>query len=383
MKTNHHRPLRSASRNTLLILLATVSLALLGCSRSPQSSSEKTNEVTKVRVGYIGLTCEASIFVAYEKGFFKDEGLEPELIKCSWQNYKDTLALGGYDVTQHLVMYFLKPVEQGLDVKFTGGIHRGCLRVQAGNNSNINSVADLRGKRIGVPGMGTPPFIFANRALRDNGVDAEKEITWKVFPAGELGLAIDKGEVDAVANAEPIGSLLLAKGTVHNVADQATQEPYSDEYCCEVVVNGKWMSAHPKAAAAATRALLRGAKWVQTNPAAAAQLSVEKKYLASDAKLNGVAISHLNYLPSVSKAESSIMTAAKGMQAAGMLMPSTNPEELAKKAFTHLDGVNDEWIEKLEIEKVAGGQVQRTDLKELTKINPDKKEDCCRLATVR
>ena len=32
----------------------------------------------KVRVGYIGLTCEAPIFTAVEKGFFKEEGLEVE-----------------------------------------------------------------------------------------------------------------------------------------------------------------------------------------------------------------------------------------------------------------------------------------------------------------
>jgi len=148
-------------------------------------------------------------------------------------------------------------------------------------------------------------------------------------------------------------------------------------------VNGKWMAAHSKAAAAATRALLRGAKWVQTNPAAAAQLSVEKKYLASDAKLNGVAISHLNYIPSVSKAESSVMTAAKGMQAAGMLVPTTNLEELAKRAFIHLDGVTDEWIEKLEVEKVTGGQVQSSDLQQLAGVNLSGKDDCCRVAVLR
>src|SRR5678815_459402 len=128
-------------------------------------------ESMKVRVGYIGLTCEAPIFTAVEKGFFKEEGLEVSLVKCDWKNYKDVLALGGYDVTHHLIMYFLKPLEQGLDVKITGGIHRGCLRVQAAVNGPIRSVKDLRGKRIGVPGMGTPPFIFANRVLGANGID--------------------------------------------------------------------------------------------------------------------------------------------------------------------------------------------------------------------
>src|SRR6476620_12398087 len=115
--------------------LLCVTLLLAGCSK--KGSTTKVVNSKHVKIGFIGLTCEAPIYTAYEKGFFKDEGLEPELIKCSWQNYKDTLALGGYDITQHLVMYFLKPIEQGLDVKFTAGIHRGCLRVQGGNNSNV------------------------------------------------------------------------------------------------------------------------------------------------------------------------------------------------------------------------------------------------------
>ena len=133
-------------------------------------------------------------------------------MKCSWSTYKDALALGSYDITHHLVMYFLKPIEQGLDVRFLAGIHRGCLRVQAGVKTNIHTVEDLKGKRIGVPGMGTPPFVFANRVFGVHGIDASKDITWKVFPAGELGLAIDNGELDAVSNAESIRRLLIAEG---------------------------------------------------------------------------------------------------------------------------------------------------------------------------
>src|SRR5438874_3670994 len=319
--------------------------------------SAASPETKKVRVGYIGLTCEASIFVAVEKGFFKEEGLDAELVKCNWTNYKDTLALGGYDITQHLVMYFLKPIEQGLDVKFTGGIHRGCLRVQAAAKGNIRSIKDLRGKRIGVPGMGTPPFIFANRVLGAKGINPKTEITWLVFPAGELGLALDKGEVDAVADSEPIGSLLLAQGKVRNIADQAADVPYRDEYCCAVLVNGKFLARNPKASAAATRALLKAAKWVETNPAAAAKLSVEKKYLASTVEQNTIAISHLRYIPSVSGAETAVKLAATEMKTAGMLSPSTDVAGLANRAFVHLDGVSDEWLNSLQVEKVVGGQV--------------------------
>ena len=85
--------------------------------------------------------------------------------------------------------------------------------------------------------MGTPPFVFANRVFGTHGVDAGKDITWKVYPAGELGLALKKGEVDAVADAEPIGTLLIAQGIARNVEgmDEATDLPYAKEYCCEIL----------------------------------------------------------------------------------------------------------------------------------------------------
>src|SRR5881409_823848 len=191
-------------------LITAVSLSVLLVAGCNKNSSPTVRNSNKVRVGYIGLTCEAPIYVAYEKGFFREEGLEPELVKCNWATYKDALALGSYDITHHLVMYFLKPIEQGLDVRFLAGIHRGCLRVQAGTKGNIRTIEDLRGKRIGVPGMGTPPFVFANRVFGAHGIDPSKEIQWRVFPAGDLGLALDRGLVDAVADSEPIGSLLLA-----------------------------------------------------------------------------------------------------------------------------------------------------------------------------
>src|SRR6266704_3291973 len=160
----NNKPLRRAGTCILALTIGSLSVLLLtSCKKSEATAT--SSGLTKIRVGYIGLTCEAPIFTAVEKGFFKEEGLDVELVRCQWATYKDALALGRFDVTHHLVMYFLKPIEQGLDVKFTGGIHRGCLRVQAGTNGNINSIEDLRGKRIGVPGMGTPPFVFANRVL--------------------------------------------------------------------------------------------------------------------------------------------------------------------------------------------------------------------------
>jgi sulfonate transport system substrate-binding protein len=96
-KTAEYRSLMNAK----LVTAATLSVLILaGCNKDPGSTPRASN---KVRVGYIGLTCEAPIYVAYERGFFKEEGLEPELVKCNWATYKDALALGSYDITHHLV----------------------------------------------------------------------------------------------------------------------------------------------------------------------------------------------------------------------------------------------------------------------------------------
>ena len=233
------------------------SFALLGARIiGAENSDAPVATLTKIKVGYIGITCEAPLFVAVEKGFFKEENLEPEMVKCGWSTYKDTLALGGVDVTHHLIMMYLKPIEQGMDVKILAGVHKGCLRVQTSTGSPIKTLEDLRGKRIGVPGMGTPPFIFANRALATHGLDPTKDVTWQVFPVGELGLALEKGLVDAIATVEPISTLLASSGKVRNLADQATDEPFASEYCCAVVANGKFVATNPKVAAAATFGLL-------------------------------------------------------------------------------------------------------------------------------
>src|SRR5215472_13130129 len=362
-----------------VIALGFCALLLSGCSKK---STVKIVNSKHVRVGYIGLTCEAPLFSALENKFFQAEGLEPEPVKCVWANYKDNLALGAYDITHHLVMYFMKPIEQGLDVRFLGGVHTGCLRVQTGVNSPIQTIQDLKGKRIGVPGMGTPPFVFANRVFGTHGVDAGKDITWKVYPAGELGLALKKGEVDAVADAEPIGTLLISQGIARNVEgmDEATDLPYANEYCCEIIANGKWIDANPDTAARAARAILRGAKWVNENPKAAAQLAVEKKYLASTVELNTIAISRLKYIPSVSEAEHTLYTAAKEMREAKMLEAHTDTDALAKKAFQHLDGVTDEWLKTVKVEKVPGGQVDPNEDIRLyaALLQKNTQDSCCR-----
>jgi NitT/TauT family transport system substrate-binding protein len=331
---------------------------ILGCNNNPPPN--QTAQRPKLKVAYLGLTCEAPIFVAQEKGFFTEEGLDVELVKTDWDGLREGLGLGRFDANHTLIMYLLKPIEQGLDVKITGGIHTGCLRVQAAVDSDIQSPADLKGKKIGVPThLGSPPYLFASRVLAANGIDPspeKEEVIWEAFPPDVLGQALSDGRIDAVATSDPIGTILLGQGLVRNIADQAEDPPYSEEYCCAAVVSGKLAKENPAAAAKVTRALLKAAKWVGQNPAAASELSVEKKYLASSVEINTQAISKLKYLPGVSSCRKSVDQAAAEMKQAGLLKATTDPAALAKRAWLDLEGVTDEWVGELEIATVDDGR---------------------------
>jgi NitT/TauT family transport system substrate-binding protein len=309
----------------------------------------------KIKICYLGLTCEPPIFVAYEKGFFQEEGLDVELVKTDWNTMRDGLADGRFHASYSFMMYLMKPMEMGLDLKLTGGIHTGCLRIQAATKTDIKTVADLKGKRVGVTHMGSPPFLFASRVLVDKGIDPKKEVEWVTLPGDAMAKALDQRRIDALASAEPIGTMLLAGNMVRTVCDQAADAPYDDEYCCIVVVNGRFARENHTTAAKVTRALLKGAKWVGVNPAAAAKLAVEKHYVAATMEINTQAIGMLKFEPGVAKARRDVRTAALAMKKAGFLKNDTDPEELARNAWQTFDGVTDDWLKGLQVDKVTGG----------------------------
>lgn len=338
----------------LLLLSCSVLCAAIGCNNTPPAPAQ-SNGLTKIKVAYIGLTCEAPIFVALEEGFFKKQGLDVELVKTDWDSLRDGLGLGRFDANHTLIMYLLKPIEQGLDVKITAGMHTGCLRVQAGTGTDIKTVEDLKGKKIGVPTMGSPPFLFASRVLANHGMDPKKDVNWVALAPDVMELSLKNGSVDAVANSEPIGSILLGSGKVRNIADQAVDPPYDEEYCCASVVSGKLAARDPATAMKVTRALLQGAKWVGENPTAAAKMSVEKKYISASAEINALAISKLKYIPGVNKCRESVQQAARQMKTAGLLNNSTDPDDLAKRAWLDLDGVTDDWVASIRVRRVPGG----------------------------
>ena len=68
-----------------------VALFTSGCGPSPVNNPSGP---IKLKVGYIGLTCEAPIIAAQEKGFYKEEGLDVELVHLGWDSLQSSLSTG-------------------------------------------------------------------------------------------------------------------------------------------------------------------------------------------------------------------------------------------------------------------------------------------------
>lgn len=316
-------------------------LSLAGCTFGKTNTpATAPGELKKVKIGYSGGACEAFLFVAYEKGFFKEEGLDAELVKTDFETLKESLATNKIQGASGMVMKWIKPFEQGIDVAFTAGIHTGCIQTLVPVNSPIQSVADLRGKVIGNNGMGDGPMVFTSRALAAAGIDYKKDVQWKAFPAAELEGVLDRGEVDAITLSDPLAQMIVEKGKARKLINTVDDQPYHDEYCCMSTISGKLLKEDPATAAAITRGMMKGAKWVSEHQDEAAKLIVEKKYIPGNPELVAKLLKSYNYVPSVDGGEQAVDNAARETKAIGLLDPLTNIEELKKRVFIRLKGVN-------------------------------------------
>ena len=150
-----------------------------------EETGQKPKELVKEKWYHVGSVCEAPSFIAKEKGFWKEEGVDVDVQLAEWSVMFEALSFGHLDSAMELAMNVYKPIEQGLDVKISFGVHTGCLHILVPINSPIKKIEDLKGKRIAVPDMASTPFIFAARVLGSKGIDVKKDVEWKVFPDAE------------------------------------------------------------------------------------------------------------------------------------------------------------------------------------------------------
>lgn len=318
-----------------LVVILTLSLIITGCGggqKAEDKSVNSTNKPKKVRVAYYGGTCEAPAFLAYEKGIFKKKGLDVELVKVTFDTLKEGIATGKIDAIQ-VSTGELKPIEQGLDIKITNGVHTGCIQAVVPNNSSIQSTADLKGKTIGVEAIGGVPMTLLSIELGQHGINPKSDVNWKAFPAPQLAQALDKGEIDAFITWDPFGQLALNDKKVRRIFSNTHTGPYKEQYCCFVGINGKLVKEQPEVAKAITEAFNEAGALVQQNPQEAAQIAIDKKYTAGDPATSSSLLSEYTFKSDPAKAKESLAFFLKGLKDQQILDSSTDPNELLQTVF--------------------------------------------------
>jgi NitT/TauT family transport system substrate-binding protein len=294
----------------------------------------KSNESAQVEIAYAGGTCEAPVFVAYKEGFFKEEGLNVELIQAGSSDLTTGLDSGKIAAAEANFQWF-EQIAQGLDVKLTAGIHSGCISLVTPTNSTIKTVADLAGKAVGVESIGGGPQIALLIALKELGIDPNT-ITWTAYPGDQLNEAVAKGEIVAYITWDPFPSEAVSNDGYTSLLNIGTDAPFNDSYCCFVGVSGKVVKNNPAEAAAITKAILKGAEWVGENPQESAQIEIDNSYVGGTVQLNAALLASYNWHPSVSQAETNAQWWITEEQAAGILSNSTSVNTLYNQVFAQV-----------------------------------------------
>ena len=128
--------------------------------------------------------CHTGIATADLHGYFARHNLKVERINFSGASDQllELLASGKADAGVGMALGWLKPLEQGFDVKLTAALHGGCIRVLTSQQSGITDVAGLKGKTVGTFNMASPDRNFVSVLAAKSGVDPLKDIDWRVYP---------------------------------------------------------------------------------------------------------------------------------------------------------------------------------------------------------
>ena len=314
-----------------------------GSGSAAKSTSAQAETKTNMRVAYSPSLCEASTVVAYEKGFFKEEGINAEMINIQGASETEALGTDKVDGMQTLVSKIIQPIQNGLPVKLTAGLHTGCVRIVTRPDTGITDVKGLKGKKIGVSGLADTATVIAQRALHTDGIGVtpdNMEVEFVVVERNSLPQALKSGQVDAIAMTDPVGAIAMKEYGFTSVLDTASSPEFKDEYCCSAILTSKFVEEHPDLAKGYTRALMKGALYVSKHPDEVAQMLHDKNYVSGDVALNAELLKSYNYIPSVKGGHDAIVRATKQLGEIGIVNP-TDAEALADGAFQYFDGLED------------------------------------------
>ncbi len=255
---------------------ACTAAALGGCASEDKTGASDKADASdnKVILGYWGGTCEAPIYIGYEKGFFQEAGLEPELLLIT-SDVAPLMANRELDCFE-LTPDKFKPMEQGLECSIIDSLHIGCIQGAANPASGVNTVLDLEGKKVAAS-MGSIAQIQIASQMVLAGKDPSK-VEWVSYPAAQKESAMWSGEVDAFAEYDPWPDIAEENGAVKffsNTYDEGLKE----YLCCFVGMSTRRLEERPEIGAKLSQAFAKAAAYLEANPEECADIIVNAGYV--------------------------------------------------------------------------------------------------------
>ena len=170
--------------------------------------------------------------------------------------------------------------EAGLGLVAINGASRfrkdnSIVSVVARTGQNIKSAADLKGKKVGVPGLNSMLHVTFQKWLLDNNIRLQ-DVTMIEAAFPQMKDLLSGGTLDAAIAIEPFRSRILAEKTGYRVVDHST-EVQENMLAAFWMAKADWARANPQAVRAYREAYDEAVAYCLKNPEEARALQV--KYL--------------------------------------------------------------------------------------------------------
>lgn len=269
-------------KRSSVILTALLLLTLTGCvpAASPAPTTPATNGPTataltplELAMGYIPSVQFAPFYVAMQKGYYRDEGLD---VKFRYGFESDLIKLVASNELQFLIGsgdQVILARSQGLPVvNVMEWYRRFPVVVFALKSAGINTPADLEGRKVGIPGLFGASYVGWKAFAKAAGID-ETKVNLQSIGFTQVA-AIKDGIIDAAVDYSVNGPVQLRLAgeevTEFFVAD------YMDLPSNGIISNDKTVTEQPALVGRFVRATLRGLQDTLEQPDAAFALALQQ-----------------------------------------------------------------------------------------------------------
>ena len=248
------------------------------------------------------------------------------------------MATSKADAGAGLIGDWLKPLEQGFDVKLFVGSHGGCQRLLASKASGVTDIAGVKGKTIATYGIGAPPQVAFQVTLAKAGIDPETDVTWKAVPFDLVGESVNRGDADLAAHLDPWAYSIEKQFNFVKIADTQTGV-YKNHTCCVLGANGPFLAANKDALRRLAEANIEVHEYTANHPDEVAQwyfdaLKPAGLSVQDLTEILGALVYHDH--PIGQPLIDQIRITAEDLKLVKVLEPSTDPKAFAERVTVNL-----------------------------------------------